>query len=111
MRSSSSRPGGHGDVEPDAALAAVALLHHEVDAADAEREAGGREAALRVTAHRVFDLHDLGAPVREHGARRRHEPPLGDFEHLDPRERSRHRMPSPLPAHSMPQVPGGWTLD
>src|SRR5262249_14809011 len=76
------------DVDPDAALAAVALLHHEVDTALGKAEARGGEAALRVAVHRVLDLDHLGAPVAEHRTGRGHEPPLRHLEHLDSSERT-----------------------
>ena len=46
-------------------------------------EARGDQAAHRVAAHRVLDLDDVGAPVAEHGAGRRHEAPVGDLDQSD----------------------------
>src|SRR4029450_12962649 len=59
---------GPADVETAAPLAAVALLHHEVDAADRQVEARGGEPALRVAVHRVLDLDDVRVPGRENRA-------------------------------------------
>ena len=51
---------GDGHVEPDAALAAIGLLHGDAHAVDAGRDAAGAQPALRVAAPRV--LGDFPAP-------------------------------------------------
>ena len=69
-----------GDVDADAALAAVGVLDQrvavrvELDAAHVE------EAALGVAAHRMLDLDHVGAPVGEDRARGGHEGELRHFE-------------------------------
>src|SRR2546422_631573 len=78
-----------------AAPAGVGLLAHEVAAAGGRDEAGGHEPALRVAARRVLDLDPVGAPAGEHGARRRHEPPLRDLDDAHAREDLAH--PGSLP--------------
>ena len=68
------------DVDADAALAPVGMLHQRValridlDAAHIE------EAALGVTAHRVLDLDDVGAPVGEDRSCGRDERELRNLE-------------------------------
>ncbi len=78
-----------GNVDPDAALAPVGMLHQrmpvrvDLDAAHVE------EAALGVAAHRVLDLDDVRAPVGEDRSRRRDERELRELQdpkalhHLD----------------------------
>ena len=62
-------PARRGDVDPNAALAPVGVLHQrmsvrvDLDATHVEK------AALRVTLHGVLDLDDVGAPVGEDGSR------------------------------------------
>ena len=77
------------EIDPEAALAPVRLLPHEVEA-DRRQQARGDEAALRIARHRVLDLDHVGAPVGEHAARRRHEPPLRDLENTHAFERFHH---------------------
>src|SRR5262249_35065664 len=74
------------DVDADAALPAVRLLHHEVDAAGVGEEAGGHQAPLRVAGDGMLDFDDVGAPVGQHRPGRRHEPPLRDLDDAHPRE-------------------------
>ena len=82
---------GLGEVDRDRPLAAVGLLHHEVDAAVAAGQQPRRdEPALGIAGHRVLDLDDVGAPVDQDGARRGHEHPAGQLDDLDAVEGSRH---------------------
>jgi hypothetical protein len=83
-------PARVAEVEHDAPLPAVRLLHHEVDAAGRREEPGGDEPALRVAGHRMLDLDDVRAPVGEHGTAGRHEPPLGDLDHANAFEHAGH---------------------
>ncbi|RYY34369.1 hypothetical protein EON62_03365, partial [archaeon] len=77
-------PFRRGDVDADAALAAVGMRHQRV-ALGIDPLAGDVDhPALRVAAHRMLDLDDVGAPVRKDGAGCWHEGELGDFEHPHP---------------------------
>ena len=69
-----------GKVHPHAALAPVGVFHHRIALRRDGDPAEFEKAALGVAAHRVFDLDDVGAPVRENGPRRRHEGVLRHFE-------------------------------
>jgi hypothetical protein len=45
----------------------------------ANDEPGMLAARPSIPGHRMFDLHHIGAPVGEHGTRRRNERELGDL--------------------------------
>src|SRR4030095_13547662 len=57
-------PGRLLDVDPDAALAAVVLVHREVGTAGAAPEALGAQAAHRIALPGVLDLDHVGAEGR-----------------------------------------------
>jgi hypothetical protein len=54
------------------------------------------ETALGVAAFGVLDLDDVGAPISQYGARRRHKRELSDFQHAHAIHRARHRFPAIL---------------
>lgn len=68
---------GLGDVEPEAALAAVAVLHQEVDVLGVVLSSDLHQAALAVAFDRMFDLDDVCAPVSQNRAGGRDERVLG----------------------------------
>ena len=86
------------DVEPDGTLPAVGDLEHEVDAVAARNETRGHEAPLRVTAGRMLDLDDVGAPLREHRARDRDERPRRHLDHAGSGQHVQHSTPKELTA-------------
>lgn len=88
----------HRYVQPDAALAAVGVLDVGVGIALDAQHPGLAEPTLRVTGHRVLDLDHLGAPLGQHGARRRDEPVHGDFQDADAFQRPHASAPSAGPA-------------
>ena len=69
------------DVDADGALAPVGVLDHRIDDR-VELGAGDRKhAALRIAAHGMLDLDDVGAPVGQHGTGSRDEDELCHFQH------------------------------
>ena len=83
---------GDAEVEGDPSLVPVVELEQEVEVAGVGDEALLHHGAQRV-ARRALDLHDVGAPVGEDRAARRHEAVLGQLHHLDPVEHT-HAIPS-----------------
>ena len=81
-------------IEADAALAAVHLLHHVVVIARTGDQAAQHQATHGVGALGVLDLDHLSAPIGEHGGRRGHEAPLGQLDHLDVLQQWFHRARS-----------------
>ncbi len=71
---------GRGDVDADAALAAVGVLDQRMAVGVELEPAHVDEAALGVAAHWVLDLDDVGAPVGEYRAGRGHE---GELRYLE----------------------------
>ena len=82
---------GRGDIDADAALAAIRVLDHgmahrvDLHAADVD------EAALRVAAHRMLDLDDVRAPVGQDRAGGGHEGVLRHLEHPHALHHLRHQ--------------------
>ncbi len=78
-----------GDVDPDAALAAVRMLDQRMPLRVQREAAHVDEAALGVATHRVLHLDDVGAPVGEDRSCRGNEGELRNLEdahalhHLD----------------------------
>ena len=89
-------PVGVLEVEAHRPLAPVGGLEERVDAAVHVVQPGGDEAPVRVAGLGMLDLDDVGAPLREHRARHRHEHVRRDLEHADVRERSGRRHPTNL---------------
>src|SRR5437763_16970608 len=74
-------------VEADASLAPIRLLDKIIRAAGLPGDqTGADQPTLRITGYRVLDLDDIGAPVRQHRARRRHERPRGGLDDGDTRQ-------------------------
>jgi hypothetical protein len=76
-------PLGLGDVETDAPLAPVGVFDVRVRVALHAQWAGLPQPALRIAGDGVFDLDDVGAPLREHRARGRDEAVHRDLEDPD----------------------------
>ncbi len=76
---------GGGDVDADAALAAVGMFDQRVAVGGVELKAAHvDETALGVAAHRVLDLDDVGAPpVGQDRPGRRNERELRDLQYPD----------------------------
>ena len=83
-------PFGYRHVQADAALAAVGVLDVRVGVALHPQQTGLAQSALRIAGDGVFDLDDVGAPLAEHRARRRHESVHRDLENPDSFERAAH---------------------
>ena len=88
-----SRPVGLGEVEPEALLAPVRVLHEHRHLAAEAGDAGRAQAARGVAPGDVLDLDHLGAPVGEDGGRRGHEGVLGDLEDADALHHIGHASP------------------
>ena len=71
---------GRGEVDADAALAAVGVFDQRVAQRIELDPAHVEEAALGIAAHRMLDLDHVRAPVGEDRARRRRERELRHFE-------------------------------
>ena len=69
------------NVDRHAPLAAVGLLHQVVHVARPGDETGADETALRVASLGVLDLQDIGTPIGQHAAGRRHERPGCELDH------------------------------
>ena len=80
-----------GEVEAEAALAAVRVLEQHVHVARDRGHTRRLESAHRVAALDVLDLDDLGAPVGEECRRRGHERVLRDLEDADAVQDRGHR--------------------
>ena len=84
---------GGGEVEGQAALAAVRVLEQCVDVAGDRHHARGGQAAHGVAALDRLDLDHVGAPVGQERRGRRHEGVLGHFEDADALHHCGHRKP------------------
>ncbi len=110
-------PGGVGEVEPEALLAPVRVLHEHGHLAVEPGDAGRRQPTRGVAAGDVLDLDHLGTPVGEDAGRGGHEGVLGDLEDADAFHHVRHASPllalraGPLRPRSVPAgVPGSLPL-
>ena len=76
-------PFGRAPVEADAAFTPVGLLHERFERLAAHAQVGDDQIALRVGVLGVLYLDDVGAPVRQNGARGRDEQVGGQFDDAD----------------------------
>ena len=81
---------GVGEVEPEALLAPVGVLHEHRDLAAETGDAGRSETTRRIAAGDVLDLDHLRTPVGEDARRGGHEGVLGDLEDADAFHHVRH---------------------
>jgi hypothetical protein len=81
-------------VERDAALVAVELFEQEIEIAGVGDEPHRHDLSQRV-AGRPFHLDDVGTPLGENRGSRRHEPVLGNLDHLDSVQHA-HRVHLPV---------------
>ncbi len=84
---------GGGEIETDAALTAVRMLHQGVAHGVELHAAQIDETALRIAAHGMLDLDHVCAPVGQDGAGGGHERELRDLQHPDPFHNLRHNYP------------------
>jgi hypothetical protein len=78
----------------DAALATVGVLDERVPVGIEANHAHVDESALGVAAHRVFDLDDIGTPVRQDRRRCRDEGELRDLQDANALHDLAHLVPS-----------------
>ena len=69
--------------QPDAALAAVWMLHDRMEPSLGPARWSHGQAPLRIAHHRVLYLDDIGTPVSQHRTRRRRVRELRDLEHTN----------------------------
>ena len=102
-------PGIGRQVQAEALLPAVGVLHEHVHPAAADvQPTHVAQTALRVAPLDVLDLDDRGTPVREDAGRQRCERVLGDLEDAHAAHDRGHRVPRssrPRPSTSMDPSP------
>ena len=69
------------DIDADRPFAAIGVLHQRAALRIDREPLQHLDAALRIAAHRVLDLDDVGTPVGEHCAGRGDEGELRHLEH------------------------------